>query len=321
MNLIQELKLKYENNKSSYSSLDPNYISGLFDAEGCFQIVISAKKSLHLIVSLKLVTRDYPIIFRINEYFKNSGNFTGYNNNKYNYIQINFSSKETIRNLIIPHFDNFPLYTKKMADYLLFREALLLLDTKIYKYSDQFYKFVSLAQASNIGVKSRLTNLFPNVVPASRPIYNIPINLNPWWVTGFTDGDGSFNTSHIYRKSSKGIPEVPTSTKLRFDINQHIVDINLLEKFINFFNCGSVNKRNHMGVYTVQSVVDINNHIIPHFNKYLPQTSKLNSYLIWRELGLLLSKITIKNADDINKSLIISLVDKLQSENKNKVFK
>jgi len=34
--------------------------------------------------------------------------------------------------------------------------------------------------------------IFPNIIPVTRPNHSLPATLNPYWVSGFTAGDGSF---------------------------------------------------------------------------------------------------------------------------------
>ena len=36
----------------------------------------------------------------------------------------------------------------------------------------------------------------------SRPVVELPTNLDPWWITGFVDGDGGFTASIKYRETS-----------------------------------------------------------------------------------------------------------------------
>jgi hypothetical protein len=79
-----------------------------------------------------------------------------------------------------------------MADYLLFREAFFLVDNQLTLNEVGLLRFAALSQASNYGVKASILNKFPNVTPAIRPTFKTPLILDPWWVTGFTDGDGSF---------------------------------------------------------------------------------------------------------------------------------
>ena len=104
-----------------------------------------------------------------------------------------------------------------MSYYLLFREAFFLADNKFTRSEEGLLRFAALSQASNDGIKNSILKHFPNVIPATRPSYNIPLVLDPWWVTVFTDGDGSFSAAHIRRLKTTGIPKYPTYTKIRFD--------------------------------------------------------------------------------------------------------
>ena len=45
-------------------------------------------------------------------------------------VEFRVSTLNDIANVIIPHFDKYPLLTKKQADYILFKEIILLLLNK-----------------------------------------------------------------------------------------------------------------------------------------------------------------------------------------------
>ena len=45
-------------------------------------------------------------------------------------VEFRVSTLNDIANVIIPHFDKYPLATKKQADYILFKEIILLLLNK-----------------------------------------------------------------------------------------------------------------------------------------------------------------------------------------------
>jgi hypothetical protein len=66
------------------------------------------------------------------------------------------------------------------------------------------------------------------------PIF--PNLLNPYWVSGFTAGDGGF---------SIGIRPITGQIYFRFHIAQHSRDILLMNLLINFFNCGKVHIRSN----------------------------------------------------------------------------
>lgn len=60
------------------------------------------------------------------------------------------------------------------------------------------------------------------------------IKLDPWFLTGFTDGEGSFIISIINNKERK----IGYSVKLFFQIGLHQKDLNLLLKIQSFFGVG-----------------------------------------------------------------------------------
>lgn len=73
--------------------------------------------------------------------------------------------------------------------------------------------------------------VFPKIIPYLRPQTITPKldTINPYWVSGFVDGDGCFYISLTNNLTGVG---------LVFKITQHIRDTDLLKEFVNFFNCG-----------------------------------------------------------------------------------
>lgn len=70
--------------------------------------------------------------------------------------------------VIINHFDKYPLITKKRADYELFKAAVFLIDNKEHLTTQGLEKLVSIRGALNLGLTSALKTAFTNVVPSSR---------------------------------------------------------------------------------------------------------------------------------------------------------
>lgn len=110
--------------------------------------------------------------------------------------------------------------------------------------------------------------------------------LNPWFVTGFTDGDGSFAVSITKKKVGIGWKIVPM-----FTIGLDLKDLDLLVQIKDFFKTGNIyiSKRGVV-YYTVGSVKDIVKYIIPHFDKYLLVTQKLKDFMLFKEIVLLMEK-------------------------------
>ena len=67
-------------------------------------------------------------------------------------------------------------------------------------------------------------------------------NLDPWFVTGFCDGEASFSVSIYKDKRIKG--RVGWAVKPSFQISLHSKDISLLEQLQIFFGCGLIVKKN-----------------------------------------------------------------------------
>ncbi|MCD6407154.1 LAGLIDADG family homing endonuclease, partial [Candidatus Aerophobetes bacterium] len=65
-------------------------------------------------------------------------------------------------------------------------------------------------------------------------------SLNPWYISGFVEGEGTFHVAFYRDKHMKqGIKVIP-----EFHINQSYLRLPTLQKIKNYFNCGYI-KRNH----------------------------------------------------------------------------
>nr|YP_010608730.1 hypothetical protein PNX16_mgp041 [Drechslerella dactyloides]WAN89810.1 hypothetical protein [Drechslerella dactyloides] len=99
-----------------------------------------------------------------------------------------------IKNLqiIINHFDNYPLITQKYVDYILFIQAYELVKQKDHFNSWRFTKIVNIRASINKSLSEKLKYYFPNTIPVERLfIVNQKIK-NPYWLADFRGGEGSF---------------------------------------------------------------------------------------------------------------------------------
>jgi LAGLIDADG endonuclease len=105
----QDIKTQEVNN------LNPYYITGFVDGEGCFLINIPARSNqklgynVNLVFKLKIHSRDIELLKSIKNYFCQIGNITI---RKDGYIEFIVSSKKDIE-VLIKHFDSYPLITQK----------------------------------------------------------------------------------------------------------------------------------------------------------------------------------------------------------------
>jgi len=90
--------------------------------------------------------------------------------------------------------------------------------------------------------------------------------LNPYYVTGFTEGEGSFYTSVSPRKLEK----VKWEVRPTFSLSQNKENRGILYQVKDFFGCGSVrpSTRDNTYRYEVRNLNELNLKVIPHFRKY-----------------------------------------------------
>ncbi len=129
-----------------------------------------------------------------------------------------------------------------------------------------FRKFASISSQSSI------KNLDVEVTSCA---------LHPWFITGFVDGEGSFMIR--VRKNSKY--RLGFTVEAVFSVTLHKKDIMILQEIQTYFGIGYVRKDVNNNVkFRVESVRDIVNKIIPHFDKYPLITQKLADYLLFKDV-------------------------------------
>lgn len=100
--------------------------------------------------------------------------------------------------------------------------------------------------------------------------------LNPWQVTGITDGEGGFFCS-ILTSDTNNLDNTRIRVKLEFKITQKSHSEGILHELKEFCECGSVvidNRDTKTKKYHVTSLSNIIEKIIPHFEFYPCLTSK-----------------------------------------------
>ena len=110
--------------------------------------------------------------------------------------------------------------------------------------------------------------------------------LNPYWLVGFTDGEGCFSVSIFKNKTLKsGYQVFP-----EFVLTQGAKSLKTLEKVQNFFECGRIyenkrydNHRESLYRYCVRNKADLIQKICPFFDKFKLQTAKYNDYLLFKQ--------------------------------------
>lgn len=111
--------------------LDPKYIVGLIDGEGCFCISISKHKTnksgyeVRPMFEIEMVIEDLPLLEKIQRFF-NCGNIYELKYERYGWrphAKYAVKSQKDIRDKIIPFFKKYHLESKKRKDFEYFSHA------------------------------------------------------------------------------------------------------------------------------------------------------------------------------------------------------
>jgi len=258
-------------NKRNYSTnnhgliINPNFLTGFADAESSFVLSITKSnnvKSGWVIkprFQISLHKKDLFILEAIKNYLGVGEIYTqGVASIQYRVFSINDLK------VVLDHFDQFPLISKKFVDYFLFKQAYLLLANQEHLTPEGFRQIISIKASINNGLSEVLKEAFPDIKPAPTvKRENISI-YNPQWLAGFTSGEGSFGV-----KIRNPIGNSQAVIELIFQIKQHVRDEQLIACIAEYLECGKIYKHSmNAVVYRVSKRSNLTEKIIPFFTKY-----------------------------------------------------
>ena len=260
--------------------LNPWFLTGFIDAEGCFTIKIQPNAKLKTkwrvrpVFAITLHLKDLPLLKQIQNNLgvgkisKSSGKSVIYAVDSIKEIPI-----------ILKHFDTYPLITQKCVDYSIFKQCFEIIKQGEHLTEKGLLEIISLKSCLNLGGRSHpdyLKFAFPNLTVKERPNYSFKGIPHPFWISGFTSGDGSF---HIvvdnYNKKPRVFP--------RFGIHLHKRDFEVLKGIDTYLH--SYNRVENKTIevkesdkkisileksvnFQITKFSDITNKIIPFFNQY-----------------------------------------------------
>lgn len=79
--------------------------------------------------------------------------------------------------VIIAHFDKYPLNTSKMADFALFKRAVYMLIRKEHTSAEGLQEILNIRASLNLGLTRTLKEAFPSTKPVTRPSVEYPVTL------------------------------------------------------------------------------------------------------------------------------------------------
>lgn len=258
------------------------FATGFTDAEGCFSIKIQPNVKLKTkwrvrpVFSITLHLKDLSLLKAI----QNTLKVGKINSGKKAIIYAVDSIKEIP--FVLNHFDKYPLVTNKVSDYFLFKECFKIIKEGDHLTEKGLLKIINLKSNLNLGLTENLKYAFPNINFASpktelipslnnRPDYFFKGIPDPFWVSGFISGDGSF---HIVLTNSSEACEAGDKTKkervfVRLGVHLHIRELEVLKGLATYL---SENKKITILKKSVSLQIsnfsNITNIILPFFDKY-----------------------------------------------------
>lgn len=301
------------------NKLDPNWVTGFVDAEGCFSVIIEipepsrlrrfqspqvapgSKWKVRISFEINLHEKDKDILYEIQSFFGVGAVYHRADRKKSVYRVTNVTY---IKNVIIPHFINYPLISKKCLDFLLWSKVVVIILNKDHLTKEGFTKILSYYASINRGVSKKVIGFYPDILPIDKPIIALPENLNPQWVSGFTAGDGGFS---IYVRPAKDYV-LGEKVYCRYHIAQHSKDLELMQLFIKFFGTGKVVVRSNTSTpsppgdpsgtgsrqgrcdFIIQDTSFLLDKIISHFDLYPLLNLKQKDFICFKESLLLIKE-------------------------------
>ena len=189
---------------------------------------------------------------------------------------------KNLLNIVIPHFENYPLITQKRADYNQWKKIILLMETGEHLTEEGIKICLTYKANQNKGLNETQKILYPKINKAPKVKIKCPEIINPNWLSGFTSREGSF----MIRISKNNTLNTGYRVIPYFEIGQEIIenDIDQLKKIKYFQGCGIIYRDNTKGRIVITKLKDIRNIIIPQFKEYPLINRKKLEFIIWCEI-------------------------------------
>ena len=114
---------------------------------------------------------------------------------------------------------------------------------------------------------------------------NLPNNLNPWYLTGFSDGESNF-TVRIFQSN---LVKVGWIVQPVFQIGLHKKDLSLLENIKAYLGVGEIYHKQTSCNYMVQSLRDLIV-VVNHFKKHPLLTKKFEDFKLFSQIVTLVNR-------------------------------
>lgn len=273
------------------SSLNPWFITGFADAESSFSILVQANSKyatgwrIKPVFSIGLHKKDLDLLKEIKSYL-GAGKIHIHGKDS---IQFRVDSFKELQ-LLINHFDNFPLVTAKLADYILFKKIVAKIGLKEHLSQQGLLNILAIKASLNLGLNNNIKKVFPNwkKLQIKRPDYTFKCIPNPHWMAGFASGDGSFNL----KISDSNTSLLGKRVQLRFSIELNIREKTLIQHLPAYFELTNISKNiyinSKVAKFQIVNTSDILKKIVPFFDKYLIKGKKSFDFRSFKQAAVII---------------------------------
>jgi hypothetical protein len=129
-------------------------VTGYFDGEGCFNISIYKNPkmktgfSITFSVEMKQHYFSLHVLNLIKQFFEDKGHISFSNKNK-SVMRFKISNLNDIINVVIPHFDKYPLITSKYLNYNDFKKAIFIIKSGEHLTKNGIKKLMEIINQMN----------------------------------------------------------------------------------------------------------------------------------------------------------------------------
>lgn len=287
------------------NKLDPNWVTGFTDAEGCFMINFTKRETnkmgwqIQPCFQIKLHSRDKKLLMKIKYFFNEIGSISFSNDNG---VMYRVKKLDDIINIIIPHFNKYSLITQKYGDFIIFKNIVELMNRGEHLNKEGLIKIINLKASLNKGLSNILKINFPNLIKIERSKVNFPTNINYNWIAGFISGDGCFFID-IHKSDTH---KTGYRVKLQISFTQHLRDEVLFNNIKRVLECGFIIKylkRNIIDL-RISNLEDVYYKMIPLFNEHKIIGIKLLDFQDFCLAAELINKkahLTLEGLEEIRK--------------------
>jgi len=221
--------------------------------------------------------------------------------------------------VIINHFNEYPLQSTKALNFIYFCEIFNLINNKVHTNISGFLNLASLINRLNRPLSddllAKLVLLGPLPKVEFETSYNFSANqvqtLNPFWISGFASGEGSFTYFTKTRVNSAGKPVKDYS--LVFEISQRTQDLHILNLIASYFKTGKVyTETSGVSRLRFRNKDHIISTLVPYFRDYPLQGHKNLQYLAWLKAVTILTDQVKTNKRDAELEIVIKELSSLK---------